>query len=110
MRDYKIHSKRSPHSYQEIIGLLSALLSRDYSTLINKLQHSYQQITTLLSTNYSTPIKRSQHSCQQITALLSTDYNKHNENARIFKFLPPMCPIHINFLPALSYEKVLHPV
>ena len=79
------------------------LLIRDYSTLIKRLQHSYKEITALLSRDYSMLIKRLQHSFQQITA-------KHNKNARIFKFLPPMRPIHINFLPVLSNEKVLHPV
>ena len=59
---------------------ITALLSRDYSTsgstLINRSQHSYQEIAALLSIDHSTPVKKSQHSCQEIAAQLSRDINK----------------------------------
>ena len=42
--------------------------------------------------DHKTPDKRSQ---QNIMKML-----------RIFKFLPPMRPIHIDFLPVLSNEKI----
>ena len=47
------------------------LLSRDHK---DSYQDSYQENTALLSRDYSTPIKRLQHSYQEITALLSRDY------------------------------------
>ena len=46
-----------------VTRLLSALLLRDYSTPVKRLQHFYQEITALLSRGYSTSIKRLQHSC-----------------------------------------------
>ena len=70
-RDYSTSIKRLHHSYQEI----TALLSRDYSTPMKRLQHSCQKITALLSRDYSTAVKRLQHCCQEITALLSRDYS-----------------------------------
>ena len=58
---------------------------------MNRLQHSYQQITALLSRIRRTLIKKSQ---------------QHITKCRILKFLPPMHPIHINFLPVHSSEKI----
>ena len=85
-RDYSTLIKRSLHSYQEI----TALLSRDLSTPIKRLQHSYQEISAFLSRDYSTLIstliKRSQHSYQEISALLSRDYSKHNKMLEYLNF------------------------
>ena len=66
-------------SYQETTGLLS----RNYRTLIKKLQesyqkptnlqNSYQETTGLLSSNYRTPIKELQDSYQEPTGLISRE-------------------------------------
>ena len=55
------------------------LLSRDHITPIKRLQDSYKSPIN----SYKSLIKRLQ---------------QNKQNARIFKFLPPMCHIRINFL------------
>ena len=91
----------TPKSLSSFVTKLLRLLSRDCSTLIKRLQHSYQEIAALLSRDCSTLIKRLQHSYQEIAT-------KHNKNDRILKFLPPMHFTHINFLPVHSSKKVSH--
>ena len=61
-------------------------LSRDYSTPIKRLQHSYKfpiisykSLINLLSRNHKTPIKRSSESYQEITA-------KHNKMLEYLDF------------------------
>ena len=109
-RDHSTLIKRLQHSYQET----AALLSRDCSTLIKRSQHSYQEIAVLLSRDRSTPIKRSQHSYQEIAALLSRDRStlikrlQHcQQNDRILKFLSPVHFTHITILPVRSNKNVL---
>ena len=61
----------------------TGLLSRNYRTLIKKLQesyqkpanlqNSYQETTGLLSRNYRTPIKELQDSYQEPTGLISKE-------------------------------------
>ena len=57
-----IMSMEHPRAYMIVEShnrTVTRLLSRDYRTLVKKLQHSYQEITGLLSRDYRTSTKRS---------------------------------------------------
>ena len=51
--------------------MITALLSRDCSTPINRLQHSYQEIAALLSRDRSTPVKRLQQNITKMVEYLN---------------------------------------
>ena len=53
---YKSLIKRLQDSCQDSYQEITALLPRDYRTLIKRLQDSYQEITALLSRDYKTPM------------------------------------------------------
>ena len=53
---YKSPIKRLQDSYQDSYQEITALLSRDYSTPVKRLQHSHQEITALILRDHKTPM------------------------------------------------------